>query len=159
VTLSRCEICGRPRDEHNRDVRFKLPDPLLKLSAEELRSKIWGNDYLLQVQGIGAFVRALLPVHLAGGQMLTFGLWLGVRPEELKTLWEIWESPEYLGHEFQGWCANAVPPWKQAVLAAPVIARPRKQDELPWVVSSSSELMQAILEREWPHEEILPGLP
>ena len=114
---------------------------------------------MLQVQGTGAFVRALLRVQLAGGGSVTYGLWLGVHPDELKKLWEIWERPAYLGHEFQGWCANAVPPWKETVLAAPVLARAQKQDELPRVISSDHEIMATVLEKEWPHDYVLAGLP
>lgn len=132
---------------------------MLKLSAEDLESRRWGNDYLLQVQGLGSFVRALLQVRLEGGDTVTYGLWLGVRPEELRRLWEIWNEPAYLGHEFEGWCANAIPPWKEAVLAAPVIARAIKPDELPQVVRSEHPVMVELLERDWPHDLILDGLP
>jgi hypothetical protein len=146
-------------DQHHRNVRFRLPDPVLKLSPEDLESRRWGNDELLQVQGVGAFVRALLPVRLEGGDTVTYGLWLGVQPEELRQLWEIWNEPTYLDHEFEGWCANGIPPWKEAVLAAPVIARPRKRDEVPYVTASDHPVLASLLEREWPHDFVLSGLP
>lgn len=159
MSSDKCPRCGRPLDQHNRNVRFRLPDPVLKLSSEELESRRWGNDYLLQVQGLGSFVRALLQVRLEGGDTVTYGLWLGIRPEELRSLWEIWNEPAYLGHEFEGWCANSIPPWKEALLAAPLRARAVKQDELPQVTGSEHALMAELLEREWPHELVLSGLP
>jgi hypothetical protein len=44
-------------DEHNRHVRFVLPDPVLAVPESERAERTWGHDPLLQVQGIGAFVR------------------------------------------------------------------------------------------------------
>lgn len=159
MSLAPCELCGRSRDEHNRHVRFKLPDPLLKFSPEELQPRTWGNDVLLQVQGVGAFVRALLPVRLIGGDSVTFGLWVGVHPDELRRLYEIWNAPAYLDHEFEAWCANAVPPWNEELLAAPLVARPREQDALPYVTRSDDPVLATVIDREWQHDFVLSGLP
>ncbi len=38
---------------------------------------------MMQIPGYGAFVRALLPVHLTGGDSITFGVWLTIDPRQL----------------------------------------------------------------------------
>jgi hypothetical protein len=38
----------------------------------------------MQVPGVGAFARPLLPVHLTGEYTVTFGLWLAVHPDEMR---------------------------------------------------------------------------
>ena len=44
----------------------------------------------MQVQDIGAFVRILVPVNLAGGYKITYGAWLSVSPDDLRRAWEVW---------------------------------------------------------------------
>jgi len=63
---------------------FRLPEPVLDVPEAERASRTWGNDVLMQVQGVGAFVRILVPVHLTGGYTVTFGAWLGLHPDDLR---------------------------------------------------------------------------
>lgn len=80
-----CPSCGRPLDEHDRHICFKLPEPVLDVPKEERAAITWGNDVLMAVKEIGSFVRILIPVKLFGGYTVTYSAWLAVRSEDLST--------------------------------------------------------------------------
>src|SRR5205823_19536 len=135
-----CATCGRPLDSHDRHVRFRLPDSLLDATNEQFEGA-WQSDrdpnraVMMQVPGHGAFVRALLPIHLTGGHTLTFGLWISINPDDLQHAYRTWWSPEYAQLELHGWLANAIQPW--GMLATPVSTVVRNQDETPYCVTSA----------------------
>jgi hypothetical protein len=47
-----CRNCGRPLDEHNRRIRFKLPEPMSAIPKEERDERTWGNDILMHVKDL-----------------------------------------------------------------------------------------------------------
>lgn len=150
-----CRTCGRPIDEHNRHVRFVLPDPVLAVPESERAERTWGADPLLQVQGIGAFVRVLLPIQLTGGFSLTAGTWLAINPSMMRDVWELWETPAYAELVLDGYLANALPPWGDKVLGVPAVAAVRDPTQWPYVNRSDAPTLQTVLSREWPHDTIL----
>lgn len=154
---SPCHLCGRPTDAHNRHVRFQLPDAVLAVPVPERAERTWETATLMQVEGIGAFVRALLPVRLLGGHQLTFGLWLGVPTQDMHRALKEWWTPGYPDLVLDGLVANDVQPW--GLLGKPCRAVVRDPDETPYLDSSSDELMQAVLVEEWPHDLVMDALP
>lgn len=155
-----CAICGRPlTDSHRRDVRFWLPDPVLAMAESVRAAQTWGNDVVMQVTGIGSFVRVLLPIRLVGDQEIVYGIWLGVREVDLRQAWEAWSSETYGDLQIDGLLANAIPPWGKAMLGAQVTARVLARDELPYVVTSSNETVGRMLSQEWPAADVLVDLP
>ena len=152
-----CPTCRRPLDEHNRHVRFRLPDPVLAVPAVEREARTWQTDVMMQVEGVGAFVRALLPVQLTGGYTLTFGLWLRVRPDDLQHAFAAWWAPSYPDLILDGFLANNVEPW--GLLGKPVRAVVRDPEQTPYVDSSDDHDMTHVLADEWAHEFVLDALP
>lgn len=79
-----CVSCGRPVGERNRHVRFQWPDPVLQKWGPEGDPEAWmtgptaNESVMMQVNGVGVFVRALLPVGLSGGYSVTFGVWVTI---------------------------------------------------------------------------------
>ena len=73
---------------------------------------------MMQVPPFGAFVRALLPIRLTGGHKLTYGVWVGVHPDDLQRTFAVWWEPEYQDLRLDGRLANSVKPW--GMLGAPV---------------------------------------
>ena len=63
------------------------------------------------------------------------------------------------GLKLSGYLANALPPWGKSVLGARATAQVRAEGELPYVVATPNELLAQILQREWPHEDVLSVLP
>lgn len=150
-----CSSCGRSLDMHNRDVRLVLPDPVLAVPADERAARTWGNDPLLQVQGVGAFVRVLLPIRLSEDASLTIGTWLAIDPSQLRGVWEQWETDEYASLELDGLLANAIPPWGERVLGAPASAAVIDPSSFPYLLSSPEPVLDSILTKTWPHGEVL----
>ncbi len=149
-------------DDHDRHVRYTVPDSLLSIPNWETTPGVWMTDepldkqVLLQVPGVGAFVRALLPVRLTGGFAVTFGLWLAVDPADLKRAYELWWEPEYQDLAFDGWLANDIPVW--GLVGTPVRAAVRSADQTPYCVESSDETLAAVLRDEWAHDLILEAV-
>jgi len=135
-------------------VRFLLPDPVLQVPEAERRATMWKapseKPDLLQVDGVGAFVCALLPIHIEGGDSLTYGTWLAVDPAQLKHIHATWWSPEYSQLVVDGYLANAVPPWDEALLAAPAHAVVRDPRQVPYIESSTHPLLDRVLGELWP---------
>jgi hypothetical protein len=157
MTSDACSICGRPLEEHDRHVRFVLPEPVLAVPAEERQARTWGNDVLMQVDGVGAFVRILLAVKLTGGHKLTYGAWLSVHPDRLRHAWEIWRTPAYSGLRLDGVLANTLPAWPSETYAKPMVAAVLDVDHVPYAVDSPDDFMRRVLREEWPHD-MLPGI-
>jgi hypothetical protein len=157
-----CPSCGRPLDAHDRNVRFTLPDPVLDAPEQERTPGTWMShagareSVMMQVPGIGAFVRALLPVRLTEGHTITFGVWLAIDPAELQAIMATWWEPEYQNLRMAGWLANAVPPW--GLLTAPVQTVVRDPDHTPYCADSADPQLDRVLHDEWPHDLVLAAV-
>ena len=142
--------------------RFRLPDPVLQAAGLERIDGTWMTDpdpnraVMMQVPGVGPFVRCLLPVNLTGGYTVTFGVWTAVHPNDLQRISRVWWEPEYEALTFDCWLANALPVF--GLLAAPVKAAVRDKDETPYLEQSSDPAMSELLTTAWPHERILSAI-
>jgi hypothetical protein len=158
-----CATCGRPVDAHNRHVRFQLPDPVLDVPDRERTEGTWlshgdaNTSVMMMVPTVGTFVRAVLPIRLTEGYTVTFGVWIGVHPDELQRAFAVWWEPEYIDLRLIGLLANALPGWD--LLAAEVDTAVLDIEHTPYVVRSSDPALADVLTREWPHDEVLARLP
>jgi hypothetical protein len=112
---------------------------------------------MMQVDGLGAFVRALIPVQLTGGFSVTFGVWVGVSPDDMRRAFDDWWAPRYTDLVIDGVLANELAPWK--VFGAPIHLAVRDPDQTPYATSSSDAEMAQVLRDVWPHELVLASLP
>jgi len=158
MTAALCPSCGRPLDEHNRHIRFGVPEPVLDVPEEERAERTWGNDVLMQVRDVGAFVRILVPVKLTGGYTVTYGAWLGVRPEDLRHAWEEWWAPSYASLRLRGLLANMLPGWESETYGKPLEAAVLDVEQVPYAVDSEDEFMRQVLQAEWPHQAVLAAV-
>lgn len=158
-----CPTCGRELDQHDRHVRFRLPDPVLRTDDQDRAPGTWmshenaNSSVMLQVPGLGAFVRALLPVSLTAGHTVTFSTWVAIHPDELYRAFSVWWAPDYPMLELDGFLANQVQPW--AVLGAPVHLVVRDPEQTPYCATSQHPELASVLTQEWDHELVLSGLP
>jgi hypothetical protein len=158
MTAALCPTCGRPLDEHNRHIRFRVPEPVLDVPEGERESRTWGNDVLMQVKDVGAFVRILIPVKLTGGYTVTYGAWLSVHPDDLRHAWEEWTSPAYGSLRLRGVLANMLPGWESETYVKAVEAAVLNVEQVPYAVDSTDDFMRRVLRDEWPHEAILDAI-
>ncbi|MBV9870675.1 MAG: DUF2199 domain-containing protein [Frankiaceae bacterium] len=160
--MADCPECGRPIDAHNRHIRLTYPDPIAMTEDRENADGFWMShadaktSVMMQAQGIGAFMRARLPVHLFGGYTVTYDLWLSIEPADLQYVSQIWDKPEYMQLVVEGVLANAVPPW--GLLQAPVRARVRDRRHTPYCDFSKYNDLARVIANEWAHEEVLAAL-
>lgn len=118
----------------------------------------WGNDVLMQVEGVGAFVRVVIPVHLTDSHSVTFGAWLGVPPEALRNAYDVWWEPGYKDLRLDGLLANRLPPWESETYGKPLAASVIDRDQAPYAVGSSDPFMQRVLTEEWPHQPVIDAV-
>jgi hypothetical protein len=112
---------------------------------------------MMQVPGAGAFIRALLPVTLTGGYSVTYGVWLGIHPDDLRRTYDVWWEPAYQDLRLEGRLANAIPPF--GLLASPVVATVRDVEETPYCTESNDAELSRVLTQEWEHTMVLASLP
>ncbi len=158
-----CFCCGQPTDVHDRQVRFRLPDAVLDTRRQHRVRGAWLShanpdaSVMMQVPGVGAFVRALLPVKLTGGFSVTFGVWVALGPADLQRAVGVWWETEYRNLRLQGSLANALPVW--GLQAPPVELEVRDPEQTPYCAHSSDPGLAKLLAEIWPHEDVLPKLP
>jgi hypothetical protein len=150
-----CSSCGATLGATKLDLRFGLPDPVRDLPEAARKSKTWGNDLLLQVDGVGAFVRCLLPVRLTGGMTITFGTWLSVHPDDLRRAYDLWQTPDYSTLKLRGVLANAIRPWGPELFAAPAHAEVRNVEHLPYITDSDHPMLRRVLDETWSRDAVL----
>jgi hypothetical protein len=112
---------------------------------------------MMQIPGIGPFVRALLVVRLTGGYAVTYGVWAGIHPDDLQRAFRVWRESEYENLRLEGALANPIPPW--GLLAAPVTLAVKDPEHTPYCVSSSDRMLSQVLSEEGSHRDILETLP
>ena len=69
------------------------------------------ESVFLSFEGLGSFVRALLPVHLTGGYAVTYGVWIELSPDDAQHAFDVWFAPSYAELTIDGRLANAIAPW------------------------------------------------
>jgi hypothetical protein len=111
---------------------------------------------MMQVPGQGAFVRALLPVHLTGGHSFRFGVWVSISPADLQHASSVWWEDDYVGLAFEGVLANGIGPWN--LLGGSVRLKVLDKDQLPYCVSSSDDALHDLLTLTWPRDEFFAVL-
>ncbi|MEU5757628.1 DUF2199 domain-containing protein [Nocardia sp. NPDC047648] len=162
MPIGNCPDCGRVLDEHDRHQRFRLPEPVLRVSQPVPARDVWmsgsdmGGSELLQVRQVGTFARATLPVALTGGYRVTFGVWLLVHPAEFRSICEAWWGPGYSQLRIEGYLANEIPSW--GMLGSPVEAIVKDPERLPVCVASTDSLLARVLHEQWSHEVVLGSL-
>ena len=157
--MSQCPTCGRPLSDHDLHIRFELPGPVLDSTAGVGAPGTWlshedaNSSVMMQVPGVGPFVRALLRVNLSEAHMITFGVWVSISPAGLQSTFAVWHDDAYIDLQLDGVLANDIPPWK--LVGSPVRLRVLDKDQTPYCVSSSDPVLESVLSSTWPHQEIL----
>ena len=154
-----CACCGHDLDEHDRHVRFRLPDRVAQLPDAEHTAGIGLSDSdpmradFLEAGALGCFVRSLLTIPLTEGYALTYGAWVKVTPETAQRIGRLWGSDLYVSLRFEGTLANELP--LLGHLDAPVSAAVVLADSLPKVVGSTNDRLAADLRGPHDHGSML----
>jgi hypothetical protein len=159
VPVSTCSCCGDAlTDERRIDIRFGLPDAVLGVPESARRTP--GPDALLSVDGVGAFVRCLLPLRLGGDTELVLGAWLEVDEETFRHAAEVWyDEAAYPELVVRGRLANKVKPWGAEVLGAEMTGRISDPGELPYLVEGHGPTAVRLLGEVWDRDHVLGRFP
>ncbi|MGQ0616392.1 MAG: DUF2199 domain-containing protein [Acidimicrobiia bacterium] len=155
---ARCPTCGRHRADHDRALRFGLPDRVLALPGLAPAIARSAEGTFLTVADVGSFVRVTVPVPMTGGYSVTFGAWLDVAPADFDRAARLWATPGYAGLTLAGVLANALPPWEAETYGRPLLTSVRDPAEVPVAIASDDPGMDRLLHHEWPHELVLAAL-
>ena len=140
-----------------------LPDPVVTRGIDIGSDGFWMShatareSVFMAVDGLGSFLRSLLPVRLTGGYIVTFGVWIGVPHDEMLRAFEVWNAPSYVNLAIDGFLANSLPIW--GLLGSRVHLEVSDPDQTPYCTSSSDDDLASVLAKAWPHESVLPQLP
>ncbi|WP_285548696.1 DUF2199 domain-containing protein [Actinoplanes regularis] len=151
--LPDCSCCGTPLDGVEFDIRSELPDALLTLSPEQ-RESVWGNKDFQRLEGVGGFLRCLMPVHLTGGASVTYSVWLKLDDDQLRHALNVWTEPGYVDLNLRGEVANAVKPWA-GLLGEVARAEVRDAKSLPYLVAEEGSLLARVLTEVWDRDDVL----
>jgi hypothetical protein len=149
----RCECCDEPIAATDRmDIRAMLPDEAIDL-PEESRHEV--TPGLLRVDGLGSFARCLLPVQLSGDLELVFGAWMKISDADLEHAASVWEDRAYVDLVLHGTFANAIKPWGDDMMGAPITAMVQDIDEIPYVEASDEPEFEKLLTDVWDRDYVL----
>jgi hypothetical protein len=151
--LPGCSCCGAPLDGTDLDIRSTLPDAIQALPPEQ-RAAAWGNSDLQRLQGVGGFLRCLMPVRLTGGGSVTYSVWLKLDDDQLRHANAIWTTPEYTTLSVRGEVANAIKPWPD-LLGEAAGAVARDAGTLPYLVADENTVLSRVLVEVWDRDDVL----
>lgn len=135
------------------DTRFGLPDGV---GAGQAPLRYAGGlRALLEAEGVGCFVRVMLPLALSGDTWLAVGTWVRVGEADFGAAQRGWESFGYEEMVLAGTLANAVAPFGDELLHAPVTVGVRDRDDLPYVIGSDRPGVARVLATVWDRDHVL----
>jgi len=84
-------------------------------------------------EGVGVFVRVMLPVRLTEGFQITYGTWLALlNRADFDRARRLWHSDEYSSLVLEGVLANAIEPWGPPLMTR-ARAAVRDVNQVPYV--------------------------
>jgi hypothetical protein len=130
-----------------------LSDAILALLPEQ-RASAWGNSDFQRLEGVGGFLRCLMPVRLTGGGTVTYSVWLRLDDEQLRHANAVWTKPEYTDLRLRGEVANAIKPWP-GLLGEIAGVEVRDAGTLPYLVAEENSLLSRVLTEVWDRDDVL----
>jgi len=158
ATPSPCPSCSWPLEHHTQDLRLLYPDEIAGWSASDLSERVDTNDTFMRVNNDRYFIRSILPVHLTGGHLIAFAVWVQVTVDDLTAAAPNWDTPDYADLRLTGYLANTLAPFPNLQAGASVETEVKHLDELPYISVSTNPLLKQILETDWDHATVLDPL-
>ncbi len=107
---------------------------------------------LLRLPSVAEYVRALLPVAIEGGPVLTYGVWVELDSPTFEKVRMAWWSGGYGTLKFDGLLANKLP--FQHAIYSPVVVGVVDPARLPIVLSSPDSWTEELLRTVLPHSAL-----
>ncbi|WP_157875968.1 DUF6348 family protein [Streptacidiphilus griseoplanus] len=155
--------CGGHLDPEHPGFDLPLPHLVAELSEEERAERVTVDTGVIMVaEGVGNFLKVRLPVRLDDGRTVVHLAWADLEAPVLEEFVGRVHSNALAGHRFEGLLCNAVGPWGEEVLRAPVVLGGQRIEEdgsvrLSEVVESGHPLLSRVLNERWPAGFVLGG--
>jgi hypothetical protein len=153
--------CGGELDPEHPGFELSLPHLVAELSEEERAACVRVDTGTMMIaDGVGNFLKVRLPISLEDGRTVVHLLWIYLEARVIDEVVARVHDGTLPGHRFEGLLCNAVGPWGEEVLRAPVVLEGRpatREGRVPYceVVESSHPLLAKVLSDRWPAEFVL----
>ncbi|WP_262060109.1 DUF6348 family protein [Streptomyces sp. STR69] len=148
--------CGGHLDPEHPGFDLALPHLVAELSEEERRRRVKSDTgAIITAEGVGNFLKVRLPIRLDDGRTVVYLAWIYLRPTVFDDFVQRVHDDDLAGHRFEGLLCNAIDPWGEDVLRAPVVLGGQRINEdgsvrLSEVLESSDPLLSKVLTETWP---------
>ncbi|MGV9249042.1 DUF6348 family protein [Streptomyces sp. NPDC003710] len=155
-----CE-CGRHLDPEHPGFELPLPHLIAELSEEERTRRVRADTGAIMIaEGVGNFLKVRLPIRLEDGRTVVYLVWICLQAWVIKEFTKRVHNKTLAGHRFEGLLCNAIGPWGEELLRAPVVLRGQQINEdgsvrYCEVVESSHPLLSKVLHGLWSAEFVL----
>lgn len=153
--------CGGHLDSEHPGFELPLPYLIAELSDEERTRRVRVDTGVIVIaEGVGNFLKVRLPIQLEDGRTVVYLAWVYLEAPVIEEFVERVRNKTLAGHRFEGLLCNAVGPWGEELLRAPVVLGGQQNSEdgsvrYCDVVGSSHPLLSKVLRERWPAEFVL----
>ena len=153
--------CGGQLDPEQPGFDLPLPHLIAELSDEERVRRVRVDTGAIMIaDGIGNFLKVRLPVRLEDGRTVVYLAWVYLEAPVIDEFTDRVRDNTLSGHRFEGLLCNAVGPWGEELLRAPVVLGGQQVNEdgsirRPDVLESSHPVLGKVLRDLWPTEFVL----
>ncbi|MYV79020.1 hypothetical protein GT352_34660 [Streptomyces sp. SID1046] len=146
-----------------------LPHLIGELSPAEQAERVTVDTGAVMVaEGVGNFLKVRLPIRLDDGRTVVHLAWVRLAAEVIEDYTRRVHDGTLEGHRFEGRLGNAIEPWGEELLQAPVLLGGQREEaggsiRPSEVLDSEHPLLARILRESWPAAFVLgdrdPGRP
>jgi hypothetical protein len=153
--------CGDALDPQRPGFELSMPHLIAELSEEERRQRVRADaGAMIIADGVGNFLKVRLPVHLDDGRTVNFLVWAYLEAAVIDEYVRRVHEGTLGGFQFEGLFCNAVEPWGEKLLRAPVVLGGQRHNDdgsirNTEVLNSSDPLLMRVLTESWPANLVL----
>ncbi|MFB6820649.1 DUF6348 family protein [Streptomyces virginiae] len=161
--------CGGTLDPEHPGFAHPLPHLIGELSPAERAERVTVDTGAVMVaEGVGNFLKVRLPIHLDDGRTVVHLAWVRLAAEVIEDYTRRVHDGALEGHRFEGRLGNAIDPWGEELLQAPVLLGGQREEaggsiRPSEVLDSEHPLLARVLSEGWPAAFVLgdrdPGRP
>ncbi|MEV6107333.1 DUF6348 family protein [Streptomyces sp. NPDC051940] len=153
--------CGGHLDAEHPGFDLALPHLVAELSDEERKRRVKSDTgAIIIAEGVGNFLKVRLRIRLDDGRTVVYLAWVYLQAAVIDDFVQRVHNDNLAGHRFEGLLCNAIDPWGEDVLRAPVVLGSQQINEdgsvrRSEVLESSDPLLSKVLSETWPATFVL----
>ncbi|GAA2647978.1 MULTISPECIES: DUF6348 family protein [Streptomyces] len=153
--------CGGTLDPEHPGFAHALPHLIGELSPAEQAERVTvDTGAMIVARGVGNFLKVRLPIRLDDGRTVVHLAWVRLAAEVIQDYTRRVHDGTLEGHRFEGLFGNAIEPWGEELLQAPVLLGGQREEadgsiRPSEVLDSEHPLLARILHESWPAAFVL----